>query len=373
MARLQKLKLPKGVEIDEVSNDNFFTYPSARSVPTTLAVKDYLHDEINKHDQEFMPDSMYRNAIINGNFDIWQRGTNFDRSSKTGKYYSADRWYCFRGGYQSGTIISRQLCSLPGSQYCIRCQRAPNDTNTDYIKLVQTLEHHYAKTLCRKKITLSCKIRLPDNNSFTRVNMYMSDNLVPNRDETSGTSLIFGSSAAVYPGNDWQNATCIGNPTRDGALAITFQPTIDTTATVGNNDYFEVAQVQLNIGDKPLPFSPRPYAEELALCQRYFERIGYGVAANFVATGVCTSATSATAMMRYVQKRVTPTVTFSSQNGFRLKYGNGTAQTVSLSALDQNINSCSVSATVSGGLTDGFGCVLRTNSDTDYIDINAEL
>lgn len=42
MARLQRLKLPKGVEIDEISNDNLFTYPSARSVPTTLAVKDYL-------------------------------------------------------------------------------------------------------------------------------------------------------------------------------------------------------------------------------------------------------------------------------------------------------------------------------------------
>ena len=42
MARLKTLKLPKGVEIDEVSNDNFFTHPSAASVPTTLAVKDYL-------------------------------------------------------------------------------------------------------------------------------------------------------------------------------------------------------------------------------------------------------------------------------------------------------------------------------------------
>lgn len=57
----------------------------------------YIKTRIDKADEanpfitldEFFTDGIYRNAIINGNFDIWQRGTEFEGANGV---YTADRF-----------------------------------------------------------------------------------------------------------------------------------------------------------------------------------------------------------------------------------------------------------------------------------------
>ena len=53
-----------------------------------------------------LPESPNRNKIINGNFDVWQRGTSFSASG-----YCADRW---RSYYTGGTttVFSQQSFTL---------------------------------------------------------------------------------------------------------------------------------------------------------------------------------------------------------------------------------------------------------------------
>jgi hypothetical protein len=53
---------------------------------------------------------------------------------------------------------------------------------------------------------------------------------------------------------------------KDDYLMMVFGFPINSTYTI------DFAQVQLNAGDVALPFQPRSFAEELALCQRYFEK-----------------------------------------------------------------------------------------------------
>ena len=54
------------------------------------------------------PISNSRNRIINGGFDIWQRGTSFNVGNNVGGY-TADRWQLWdNGGVGSAGVISRQ-------------------------------------------------------------------------------------------------------------------------------------------------------------------------------------------------------------------------------------------------------------------------
>ena len=43
-----------------------------------------------------------------------------------------------------------------------------------------------------------------------------------------------------------------------------------------SGDYIEISQVQVELGKVATPFEHRSYAEELALCQRYYYRIDGG-------------------------------------------------------------------------------------------------
>ena len=49
------------------------------------------------------------NILINGDFDVWQRGTTFNLSSST-NIYTADRWR-FEGNAFTGSLSNTELFS----------------------------------------------------------------------------------------------------------------------------------------------------------------------------------------------------------------------------------------------------------------------
>ena len=98
----------------------------------------------------------FRNKIINGNFDIWQRGT----SQTTGGYGSADRFSSFRHILGSGSIsISRQSFStgqtdVPGNpRYYFRNVVVAGTGTQGAAFTEQRIEN--VRTLAGKKATLS--------------------------------------------------------------------------------------------------------------------------------------------------------------------------------------------------------------------------
>ena len=107
-------------------------------------------------------------------------------------------------------------------------------------------------------------------------------------------------------------ATC----TVDGvarAKGATFTLTAGTNATVEFTGG-TVSKPQIEAGTATSDFERRAFSSELALCQRYFEAIGGGLAASqvqYVATGAAASATQFDGFLQFgVAKRATPTVTF---------------------------------------------------------------
>jgi hypothetical protein len=220
-----------------------------------------------------------RNAIINGNFDIWQRGTSFTDSG-----YGVDRW----GHGRIGTThtVTRQSFTLGQTavpnEPTYFCRTAVTSVagagNTS--QLWQRVED--VRTFAGQQVTVSfwAKVDATKNISIELI-QYFGTGGSPSAEVTSiGVT-------KVSVGTSWQKVTVtttlpsISGKTlgTDGdhhiALIIWFDAGSDYNArtdTLGQQSgTFDIAQVQVEPGPVATPFERRPIGMELSLCQRYFQ------------------------------------------------------------------------------------------------------
>lgn len=125
-----------------------------------------------------------------------------------------------------------------------------------------------------------------------------------NTDHTTGLSLFFSHQG----GTDFQ--------TSEGSWAagnkITTSNQINGLATIGN--IFRYSGLQLEVGSTATPFVQRSYAEELLLCQRYFQHLENAASTNWTVLAARNSNT-AEGLITYPTKRTTPTVSTTLQSG----------------------------------------------------------
>lgn len=215
----------------------------------------------------------FRNVIINGGFDIWQRGTStFDG---TAYRYTADRWQAVRGGFASGQSLTRQTASLDGFRYCTRVSRDSGNTSTAILYLAQTVETANSIQFQNKQAVVSFYARAGANYSASGsvLNVRLETGTGTDQNHfnggfTNGTNII---NSNVTLTTTWQRFTLSGfaaSTITQIGLTFLFTP----TGTAGASDYFEITGVQLEQNYQPTPFEQRPYQTELALCQRYYEK-----------------------------------------------------------------------------------------------------
>jgi hypothetical protein len=99
-----------------------------------------------------------KNCVINGGFDIWQRGTSVAASTTA---FLADRWRAYRNA--AGATFSRQSSGLTGIQYCQRVQRDNANTFTNGISSWYTSESADAYRFAGQTVTLSFYARAGAN------------------------------------------------------------------------------------------------------------------------------------------------------------------------------------------------------------------
>jgi len=160
--------------------------------------------------------------------------------------------------------------------------------------IYQVIEDY--KKLAGREVTVSCKLKATAPNCY----LWVYD----------GSSYI---KIAEHSGNSsWESLSGTINVS---SSASQFRVYVKYSSSAGNSDtpnaltssdYFEVAEVQLELGKVATPFEHRSYGEELALCQRYYEEVPLGRI-----TGYHIAAVRAGFQWK-VNKRAAPTVTFSS-------------------------------------------------------------
>jgi hypothetical protein len=258
------------------------------------------------------------NAIINGGFDVWQRGTSTNIT--TTYAYSADRWQTAASG-ASGTLgtLTRQTVSdttnLPTIQYCARVQRTAASTATQSPVINLSLESSDSYRFAGQTVTVSYYARAGANYSSASSGLAYYLFSGTGTDQNIGTAGFTGqattASGTATLTTTWQRFTYTATVAATATqLALWFQFT--PTGTAGAADYFEITGVQLELGSVATRFkrsSGGTIQGELSACQRYYWRSATGVAYQVFGNGFATTTTTSQMLVKCpVTMRTTPTV-----------------------------------------------------------------
>jgi hypothetical protein len=218
----------------------------------------------------------FKNKLINGNFDIWQRGTSF--SSPGAGAYTTDRWFVNYNGSGATRTVSRQTfalgqTSIPGNPkyYYQYAQTVAGTGGTYNVALQQHIES--VLTLAGQPVTVSFWANVASGTTTitSALRQYFgsggSPSALVDATLTSGTTVTTA----------WQLFTfttflpSISGKTlgTDGNDSLQMILNVPVNATVTLN----VSGVQVEAGSVATPFEIRPYATELALCQRYYQTV----------------------------------------------------------------------------------------------------
>ena len=203
-----------------------------------------------------------KNLIINGGFDVWQRGTTGTAQG----YNSADRWYISRGGGSPAVSITRETFATTEtdikSKYYLQWVQSTGGT-TPYI--VQRVEE--IKPLLGQEVTVSVWMKAASAVTID-LDVYIDYG------DAQATTLDENTSFSVT--TSWQKfqhtftISSGGTVAANSNLEVRFSPPDSNTITT----YF--AEAQLEYGSTATDFEHRSYGEELALCQRYYVNAGFG-------------------------------------------------------------------------------------------------
>ena len=228
----------------------------------------------------------FKNRIINGNFDVWQRGTSFGGNFTN--LYGADRWAQgqFQGGPQSRQLVTSGLG--PVSRYCARISSSSTASISvgSRMALGQKVESLNCYDLRGQQVTLSFWVRFSAATFSSVANSTDSSYGGFNFgiwDYSSTTDAVFSSTAPT--------GTSFGTVSNGSLPTVWTKYTITRTISATANNvavrfnmsalgstaadgslWYEVTDVQLERGAVATSFDPVPFGLNLFLCQRYYEK-----------------------------------------------------------------------------------------------------
>jgi hypothetical protein len=318
-----------------------------------------------------------RNAIINGGFDIWQRGTSVTIGATN--TYSADRWVSIRAGGVTGLTVSRQTSTLTGFQYAARVQRDSGNTSTAVSFFVQNLETATSIPYAGQTVTFSFYARAGANFSSAGIGVNVASGTGTDQNALSGfTGSTFVISQTQAITTTWTKYSFTGTvPSNSTQLAVYF--TMTPVGTAGANDWFEVDGIQLETGSVATPFvrAGGTLQGELAACQRYYYRWTAVDIFGQLAAGNASATTAAVVSVRLpVTMRTAPTsIDFTTIGTYGLHdQVNAAVALTTLTIGRSNPDVILLNAGVSSGLTQYRNYNLgANNSATAYIGFSSEL
>ena len=217
-----------------------------------------------------------RNLVMNGGFDVWQRGTTVTTASNSYQNFTSDRW----SAYFAGTY-SKQTTTLPNGDYVNYFRGVLGTTGSNRININHFIENGNS-ILSGKYITVSFWLKASVIDSQVNVKIQTTSG-------STFSSYTIIANKYIETSLDWKKyeitLKCNNDIANIGARAHGLLEIDGVDGSWANGTTFEIAQVQMELGKVATPFEHRSYGEELALCQRYCYVIGHPSQVIYLGTG----------------------------------------------------------------------------------------
>lgn len=215
------------------------------------------------------------NLLINGDFQVWQRGEVFTTTENGLMLYSADRWHFWNHNP-----------AYP--------QRSRVEKYNGHLKFTSVgndwLRQHIEADLSGVPLTLSISVK---GSVGSTIMLQMEDAKAP----TDGSSTLVAHN--IYSCTGGYDTFILNVPKFNYSK---FPTVLIRSESI---DVFEIEWVKLEYGSVATPFVPRPYSQELADCQRYYFRNQWLT----LRSAICTVDQLRTCAYNFpVKMRVAPTI-----------------------------------------------------------------
>lgn len=237
-----------------------------------------------------------KNAIINGDFNIWQRGSSF--ANIANDVFSADRWRYEKNSAVVHTIsrstdvpTTAQAGRLFNYSLLADCTTVDASiASGDYCLLTQKIEGYNWLPFAQKAFTLSFWVKATKTGTYCAAfrnsgtdKSYVAEYTINQSDTWEFKTISVPASPSLGTWNYtngvglWLSFTIIGGSTFQTTANIWQSGNYFSTSNQVNggdntlND-FKICGVQLEAGSVATPFERRSFQEELELCQRYYEK-----------------------------------------------------------------------------------------------------
>jgi hypothetical protein len=316
------------------------------------------------------------NVVINGGFDIWQRGTTFSNPATIA--YLADRWRVNHDGTGATRTVSQQAFTAgtaPVSGYeeafFMRYAVTAAGSGNTFQDLNHTIED--VRTFAGQTVTLSFWAKADATRSLSLLWRREYNNYAGADQFSMGSALSLTTSwrrySVTYTVPSLSGITVGINSN----VRLIFRMAAATTQTV------DIWGVQLEAGQTATPFrrNANSIQGELAACQRYYWRsFGGGSFSAYPSTGHFISSTSYWGqIVPPVPMRITPTVLeYSNIGAARMGLITYAFSSLSIGTQDSGPNAIALFGAVSGAPSGAWASVGNNNSaSTGFIALSAEL
>ena len=312
----------------------------------------------------------FKNRVINGAMNIWQRGTSFINA--TAGTYTADRYVITASGINL-TVTRDSLTPSLDFKYSLKVVPASNATPIE-AAMRQWIEQQNIYDFAGQLVTASAWVYSNKTSIRFRLATFNA---------TSATDSV---QTINIPANTWTRISYTF-PTFSAVTAWTSTPNsagaffdigyVSSTALT-TSDYIYITGVQLEKGSAATSFDYRPITLEQSYCYRYYYRLTPSANFAFLGNGQSESATAGRAGANFpVQMRIAPTAL--EQSGTAADYyfrSAGVSRNLSAVAaynLSTTDTMWYVNTTVASGQVAGDSGALFANNTNGYLAWSAEV